>query len=147
MDQDEFRQTLGGRSLTFKLGLDALIELQEHLAVNGTVPTLDQIDRDYRNGRLKVFRGIVWAALREYHGDLSVKDVSRLIVEADKTELEALVGRLMATTRPDPEDVAALASNRPPTGQAKANGSGRQARKRAARAGGVTAISTPVAPA
>jgi hypothetical protein len=143
--QDEFRQTLDGKTFTFKMGLDAVIELQEHLAVNGTAPTLDQIDRDYRNGRLKVFRGLVWAGLREYHGDLSLKDVSALIVAANKAELEALVGRLMATTRPDPEDVAALEANRPPTGQA--NGSGRQARKRAARAGGATAISTPVAPA
>jgi hypothetical protein len=144
----EFDLTLGGTSYRFRLGAEALIAFQEQFRVNGDAPSVRELLRQYQRESLVHIRALLWAGLREHHPDITLTGVADLIDAAAPSEIQAVLGGMADSTQPDPADVAALGldgNGRPPAAQAE--GTGRQARKRKARAStGAPSISPPVAP-
>lgn len=141
--------TLGGQSYTLKLGTGALIELQEACTTSSTdekgvvsedVPSVERIFAEVSRGRLKFVRAFLWAALRKYHGAMTIDAVNDLLDAATEDEVRRMLTVLGYSAQPDPADVQAIGAGgngNPPPAQT--------IRPRRKRGTGAGAIASPVA--
>lgn len=134
----EFDLRLNGTTYRCKLGLDALTEFQEMFRPpGGRAPKVAELIEEVRAEQLKYIRALMLCALMEYQPDLTPKDVSAIIDEADPAEIRSLMGRLGASAQPDAASLEALGVNGRPTNAAPTTEDpGRQTRKRATRKSG-----------
>lgn len=111
----EVEITLGGKTLTLKIGTAGMSACQEALSVNGVVPSLPDIFREVYGGhRVAYVVAFLWGALRKYHPEYTRESVADLLDELSEAESKTLLAGLGASLTPDPKDVAALT---PPDGK------------------------------
>ena len=106
---DDFTLTLAGQPHQCRFGLGEVIEMQEMLLdALGNPPSVEDMDRGVRQGRLKYLRAMLRAGLQPFHPLISDADVTRLMQDASKEEMRAALEAFGYAVRPDPLDVAAM---------------------------------------
>jgi hypothetical protein len=94
-----------GQIWTLKLSTNALCEIEDELGKG-----IDQIGvllQDPAQGRVKLFRLIVWAALSDHHENVSQKTAGMIIDEIGMSEVLGLIQRLLTLAMPEPKKGAA----------------------------------------
>lgn len=134
-DKGEVGLTLNGTDYTFKLGTNALVELQEMVSASGTVEPIEAIWQQIGLGRVKYIRALIWAGLQKFHTGTTLDQVDDLLDSASEPEIQRLLSDLGLTTVPAKEDAKELSEG----GSKKRNP--RTARKTAGTGG--TSSSTP----
>jgi hypothetical protein len=110
----EFTFEVGGKTYTGRYGMNALVEIEELFG-----KPVEAVFADLaRDKSMKTARGLIWAALVQYHPDLTQAAVGDLIDEAGLDKLEAIMAAGIKAAFPDAgkaED-GADATGRPPKG-------------------------------
>lgn len=88
-----------GKTWTLKLSTNALCELEEQLGQG--IESLGAMLQDPNQGRMKLFRLVVWAALTDNHPDIKLTDAGTLIDALGMEETMSVLQRLMTLTMPE----------------------------------------------
>lgn len=107
---DEFTLPISGTVYRFRFGLREVIDLQERLIDGDAVPSIQDIDRGVRVGRLRYVRALLWAGLRQYHPTMTEEAVTDSMAGASEAELQAVLKAFGYSMTPDPADIEALGS-------------------------------------
>lgn len=114
----------GGKTYTLRLSHNALCELEALLSTpERPVSYQEVLARILVRSRMVEFRALMWAALREFHPEMTVKDAGELIDAAGGPEgIYRQIEALLATTKPDEVDLKTLeiAGRRPRKARATA---------------------------
>lgn len=116
------------RSYTLVMDFNALCELEEVLSTPGKERTIPEIIVQIQKGGVRFTRAFIWAALREHHPEVTIKEAGALVTKAGgplglAQQMQALTGSML----PDSADLAELGldDKRPPPAQpAKKAGAG-----------------------
>jgi len=129
-ERGESAFVVDGATYTLRLTTEAVAQLEDACSTPEREMFFPDILARMLRGSFKYTRLFLWAALREHHPGLTVKDVGSLIDQAGGiAELSEKIAAVVETTKPDPEDAA-----RPPTAQAtRAAGTGDRSTSRRAR--------------
>jgi hypothetical protein len=104
-ERGEVALTVGDRTYTLVLDLNALCELEEELSTPDKVVTFGQVFLEAANYSGRACRAIAWASLRRHHSDMSMRDAADLIERAGGIEeFFSTVGKLRKTTEPEGEN-------------------------------------------
>ena len=125
-ERNEFEWVVGANRYVLRVGMDALIELQEYFSTPEKLVEVEEIVRQIESGRLKYVRAAIWACLQSHHPGMSLEDASALVDQSDETTVRMLLRKLGMTTRPDAKDAAELmeGQSRPPKAQGRTRGTG-----------------------
>jgi hypothetical protein len=98
-----------GRAYTLRLDFNAMCSLEGYFSTPDRMMTFPMIVEAVKAQSFTHLRGVVWAALRRHHPDLTVDDAGDIVWGAGglaglQTQLQAL----MTSANPDPADLAAL---------------------------------------
>jgi len=118
-ERGEVSLEVGDQRYTLVLTLGGMCELEEQMSTPETEVTFPQIMARASRGSMRATRGIVWASSREYHPELSLKDIEKLIQKAGGIlKFQAVLTRIYESAQPDEEDLPKEDPNRPPQAQA-----------------------------
>lgn len=120
-ERGEVSITIGKRAFTLVLDTNAMCEAEALFSTPEKPATFQQIHARMVAGSVIHMRGVLWAALRRYHPNISVEDVGTLTDLAGGLPAFAFELSRLATEAavPDPEDLEAIgASRNPPKAQA-----------------------------
>lgn len=133
-ERGEVTLDAGGTSYRLRLTLNAMCELEDALSTPEKPVTFLEVLGRLRRSSAKDIRWIVWAALREHHPEMTLKDAGELVQEAGGLfDFAGKLQTLTASAEPDPEDVKALGVDTasPRLAQAKRGAGGASSFKRA----------------
>lgn len=88
-----------GKSWTLKLSTNAMCEIEDRLEKG--IDQIGVILQDQSQGRMKLFRLIVWAALTDHHPDVTERDAGEIIDEVGMENIMSLIQKLMTLAMPD----------------------------------------------
>jgi len=136
-ERGEVMLEVGGQTYVLALTTNAMCELEDQLSTpEQTVTFLDVLQQVSRRS-VRAVRALTWAALREHHPTMNVKDAGNLIQAAGGLIAFMPTAELIIqTAQPDREDVEAAATV-----------NGRPLKARTARGTGAISTSSPAASA
>ena len=112
---------IDGTTYTFVLNTNALVDLQQLFSTRDQITPWEEIVRLAEAGSLAHVRGVIWAALRKYHPEITVEGAGDLIDKAGGIQpLSSAMEVVGESTTPDPKDLDALqagATGNPPKAQ------------------------------
>lgn len=116
--------TIGEKTYKLRLSTNACCELEALFSTPqrevGFIEVLAKVQRS----SMRSIRGLMWACLRDFHPELSLTDVGKLIDDAGGAVAISLqLQMLMNSAQPDPLDVEALGAKTEKDPQ-KARGAG-----------------------
>ena len=131
-ERGESAFVVGGATYTLRLTTEATAQLEDACSTPEREMFFPDILAKVLRGSVKYTRLFVWAALREHHPNLTVKDVGALIDQVGGiTAFAETIAGVVETTKPDEEDTA-----RPPTAQPTPGaGTGDRSTSKRARSG------------
>lgn len=98
-----------GKAYTLILDTNALATLEALFSTPQVHLTYAEILLRVHRGSVLYMRGVLWAALRKYHADLTLDAVGDLIQQAGGLErFSAQLLGMVESTQPDPRDVQEL---------------------------------------
>ena len=100
---------VGGKAYTLCLTLNALCELEDLLSTPKEQVTFQQVTAMAEKGSLRHIRAVIWAALRDHHPEMSLRDAGQLIQDIGMGAMTAHLTDLAASMAPDEEDAKELA--------------------------------------
>lgn len=90
---------VGERAYTMSFSVNALCELEELLGM--PVAQIAAGMEKAENVRMSTVRALVWAGLRDHHGDLQLKDAGEIATEAGIPACMEAVGKAFALAFPE----------------------------------------------
>jgi len=104
-----FELDIGGKPYRFKIGTAALIAAQEQIGRDtGTVPTIEAMMEGIRDKRLLYWRDFLWAALQQFHSEITIADMADLLDTCSEMEAAVITAGLVQSMHPDPRDLETL---------------------------------------
>lgn len=128
-ERDELTVKVGGKSYCLKLSVEAMCAMEDRLSTPDREVVFGSIVDGVARGSVRSIRLFLWTALLTHHPELTLEDVSRWMDRAGGlTGLASKLADLMASTRPDPEDLEIVPTkkdggpDRPPVADAGGTG-------------------------
>lgn len=103
----EVTREIGGKSYTFKLGVNQMIALEKRFSTPEKRVTFQDVIGRAGNGDLEACRAMVQVGLSKYHPEITEEDAGELIDQFG-ADLGGLMGEIREGASPDPEDIKAL---------------------------------------
>lgn len=99
-ERGEVALTVGDRSFTLVLDLNAICELEDFLSTPDRPVTIGQVFLMAARESYRHIRALVWASLRRHHSDMSITDAGDLIEAAGGvTKFFETLGKLRKATQ------------------------------------------------
>lgn len=89
------------QSWTLKLGVNAMCEIED--ATEKSILEIGELLNNPKTVTIRLLRTVVWAALREYHGDIDVKQAGAVIDGIGMNEAGRLIGEAFTAATPKPK--------------------------------------------
>ena len=99
---------IDGRTYTFCLDLNALIELEEMFSTPERRVRFVEVLALAEAFSAKHLRAVFWAALRKHHPEMTVEDVGGIVNSVSMMDLQHVLTGANAGATPDPKDVQEL---------------------------------------
>lgn len=107
-EKGEASVEINGVSYTLALNINAMCEVETMLSIGGKdVRFLDVFHRACA-GHLVSLRAVFWGALRQHHGQVTLRAAGDLLNEFGEAELTQQLASLTPHVTPHPEDVATI---------------------------------------
>ena len=114
-----------GQTYTLVLDMDAMCQLEDLFSTDKKDATFPEIMEKVQRRSLRHIRGVIWAALRRHHKDVTVEQAGELLIAAGGiTGLDQQLMKLAESTQPDKEDAVVNGSGRPRKAQRRTDGTG-----------------------
>jgi len=97
-----------GQTYRLVLDMNALCELETVLSQPDQIVTFTEALQKAGLGSAFHIRAVMWAALREHHAEMSIKDVGVWITKVGLVNLSKHIGSMAATAVPDEQDAKDL---------------------------------------
>jgi hypothetical protein len=108
-EKGEFGIVIEGVSYVLVTTFNGLIDLQNHFAKDGSMPSIESILLRAQRGELEAVRAVFWSTLRRHHPQLTVEQAGDLIQAAGGAgAVDAMLANAGAASAPDPRDVEAV---------------------------------------
>jgi hypothetical protein len=113
-EKGEFGIVIEGVSYVLVTTFNGLIDLQNHFAKDGAMPSIESILMRAQRGELEAVRAVFWSTLRRHHPSVTVEQAGDLIQALGGAgALDLLLAQAGAASSPDPRDVDAVGANPP----------------------------------
>lgn len=97
-ERGEVSVDVGGRSLTLKIGTNAMCEIEA--ATGKTITEIGRLLGSEETASIELMRVVFWGALQHHHEGLTLKDAGNLIDEIGPSEIGPLIGRAFEAAFP-----------------------------------------------
>jgi hypothetical protein len=104
-EKGEVSFTVGEQAYTMRLSLNALCELEDLMSTRDVRVTAQDVIARVNRGELTAVRALLWAALREHHQTLTLKDVGSLLETAGLEAVTTAFSALTQSLQPDKADL------------------------------------------
>lgn len=116
-ERGEVSITINGTVYTLSLSLNAMVALEEMFSTPEKPLTFQQISEIADKGSIRHVRAMIWSCFQDYHPDLSLPDVGKLVSQGGGLDVFTLkLAELAAAVAPDPKDLKKLGVKANPPG-------------------------------
>lgn len=106
---------VGGRTLTLRLTINAMIAVQKQFSTETTPVTFTDLARRMENGDIEAVRGVFWGALLRHQPEMTLDQAGDLIDEVGGLgALNAVMKEVSGQATPADVDVEELNEGKPP---------------------------------
>lgn len=102
-----------GQTYTLRLSINALCELEDLMSTGDKRITVQDVTQRVNRGDMTAIRALLWAALREHHPALTLKDVGNVLEAAGIAKVQEAFEALSASMQPDTADLQTVNGGKP----------------------------------
>lgn len=125
-ERGEVSLTLDGKVYTLALSLNAMVALEELFSTPEKLMTFEEVSALADKGSIKHVRALIWSVFQDYHPEVTLTGVSKLVTAAGGLGvLTVKLAELAKASTPDPKDLKKLGVKaNPPGARAARSGTG-----------------------